>query len=88
MKNVLASVLVGAAFVAGSAHAAGFGDSQYPFPENAVSPVQQNLIVDQSGTSDSSYPAIRVQSTDSRANVQRELADYQAAHPTDEYLGD
>ncbi|HBP30805.1 MAG TPA: hypothetical protein DD666_15465 [Advenella kashmirensis] len=88
MKNVLASLLFGAAFVAGAAHAADFSESQYPFPENAVSPVQQNLIVEQSNTSDSSYPAILVRSTDSRADVQRDLAGYQAEHPADEYMGD
>jgi len=88
MKNVLASLLFGAAFATGAAHAAGFSDSQYGFPENAVSPVQQNLIVEQSDTNDSAYPAILIRSTDSRADVQRDLTAYQAEHPADEYLGD
>ncbi|MGO1767792.1 hypothetical protein CAP48_04035 [Advenella sp. S44] len=88
MKNVFASLVLGAAFIGGAAHASGFSESQYHFPENAVSPVQQNLIVEQSDTNDTSYPAILVRSTDSRANVQRDLAAYRAEHPADEYLGD
>src|SRR5690606_39859880 len=88
MKIVIASLLFGTAFAAVAAHAAEFSESQYSFPENAVSPVQQNLIVDQNDTNDTSYPAILVRSTDSRADVQRDLAAYQAEHPADEYLGD
>ena len=88
MKNVFASLILGAAFIGGAAHAAGFSESQYGFPENAVSPVQQNLIVDQTDTNDSSYPAILIRSTNSRADVQSDLAAYQAQHPADEYLGD
>lgn len=88
MKNVFASLVFGAAFVAGAAHAGDFSESRYPVIDNAVSPVQQNLIVDQSDTNDTSYPAILTRSTESRADVKRDLAAYQAENPTDEYVGD
>lgn len=88
MKNVVASLLFGAAFVAGAAHAADYVETGYPFVQNAVSPVQQNLVVEQNDPRDSAYPTVRVQSTESRAEVQRDLTAYQAQHPEDEYLGD
>ena len=88
MKNVFTSLLIGTAFVAGAAHATDFSETQYPFVKNAVSPVQQNLIVDQNDTNDSAYPAIRIQSSASRADVRQELATYQAQNPADLYSGD
>ncbi len=88
MKNVVASLLFGAAFVSGAAHAADYAETGYPFVKDAVSPVQQNLVVEQNDPRDSAYPTIRVQSTETRTSVERDLAAYQTQHPDDDYLGD
>lgn len=87
MKKVFASLLFGATFVAGTANAVDFSESRYPFPEKAVSLVQQNLVVEQKDSSESAYPSIRMRSTANRADVLRALAVYKAAHPIDEYRG-
>lgn len=87
MKNVLASLLFGAAFVAGAAHASNayeFSDTTYPDITNFVSPVQQDIVADQSNTTDTSYPAIIVRSTKSHADVMNELAAYRAANPDEQ----
>ena len=84
MKSVFTALLIGATFAAGAAHAS--SESSYPFPANAVSPVQENLVVEQNSQRDSAYPVIRVESTSHRSDVQRDLAAYQAAHTTDEYI--
>ncbi len=86
MKKVLASLIFGAAFVAAAANAADVSENNYPNVEHAVSPVQQNLVVDQSGVRDSAYPRVRSESTENRSEVQRELAAYNQQHPVDEYL--
>ncbi len=85
MKKLSTALFIGAAFIAGTAHAS--SESSYPFPDNAVSPVQENLIVEQNSEQNSAYPVIRVKSTNNRSDVQRDLAVYQAAHTTDEYIG-
>jgi hypothetical protein len=85
MKKLSTALFIGAAFVAGAAHAS--SESSYPFPDNAVSPVQENLIVEQNSEQNSAYPVIRVKSTSNRSEVQRDLAVYQAVHTTDEYIG-
>lgn len=84
MKNVLASLLFGAAFVAGAANAYDFSDTSYPEIENAVSPVVQDIVADQSNATDTSYPAIIVRSTKSHADVMNELAAYRAANPDEQ----
>ncbi len=83
MKTLPTALFIGATFVAGAVHAS--SESAYPFPDNAVSPVQENLIVEQNSEQDSAYPVIRVKSTNERSDVQSDLAVYQAAHTTDEY---
>lgn len=83
MKNLFATLLIGTSVVAGTAHAnfLSLSESNYPFVENAVSPIQENLIVEQSFQSDSDYPTIRTESTKTRAEVRQELLEYKRSHP-------
>ncbi len=85
MKKVFTTLLISASFAAaGAAHAS--SESAYPFPDNAVSPVQQNLVVEQDTMSNNAYPAVLVRSTANRSDVLRDLAAYRDANRVDEHL--
>jgi len=87
LKKVFFSFVTGLAFAAGTANATDFSESHYPFPEHAVSHVQQNLIIEQIDSNESAYPRTVVRSSISRDEVLRDLAAYTRTHRVDEYRG-